>query len=141
MFSSVKDFHREKAPSNNTLALTKSINMDTWVAGTSNQLFKEVLKLKQNFQKNKVVTGKAPFFVIGQFSTHHSICLNAGFWCGSFVWKWCMINLGAFNRKTILQSFEKCFCIPENVSNVQNFHLLSLKNMPISQTVGYLENP
>ena len=36
----------------------------------------EVLKLKQNFQKNKVVTGKTPFFVIGPFSTHHSSCLG-----------------------------------------------------------------
>ena len=27
----------------------------------------EVLKLKQIFQKNKVVTGKTPFFLIGSF--------------------------------------------------------------------------
>ena len=33
---------------------------------------KEVLKLKQNLQKNKVVTGKIPFFVIGPFCNHHS---------------------------------------------------------------------
>ena len=57
----------------------------------------EVLKLKQNFQKNKVVNGKTPFFVIGPFCTHHSICLNIGFWYGSFVWKWCVFNLSAFN--------------------------------------------
>ena len=36
----------------------------------------EILKLKQNFQKNKVVTGKTPFFAIGPFCTHHSICLT-----------------------------------------------------------------
>ena len=41
--------------------------------------FEEILKLKQNFQKNKVVTGKTPFFEIGPFCTHHSICLNIGF--------------------------------------------------------------
>ena len=40
---------------------------------------KEVLNLKQNFQKNKVVTVKTPFFVIGLFCTHHSIYLNTGF--------------------------------------------------------------
>ena len=40
---------------------------------------KEVLKLKQNFQKNEVVTGKTPFFVIGPFRTHHSICLKIVF--------------------------------------------------------------
>ena len=38
-FSYGKDTHREKAPSNKTLALTKSRNMDIWVVGTSNQLF------------------------------------------------------------------------------------------------------
>ena len=38
----------------------------------------EVLQLKQNFEKDKVVTGKAPFFEIGPFYTHHSICLNIG---------------------------------------------------------------
>ena len=41
--------------------------------------FKEVLKLKQNLQKDKVVTGKPPFFVIGPFFTYHSICLNNRF--------------------------------------------------------------
>ena len=38
--------------------------MDIWVVGTSNQFFIEVLKLKQNFQKNKVVTGKTPFISV-----------------------------------------------------------------------------
>ena len=47
----------------------------------------EVLKLKQNFQKNTVVPGKTLFFVIGPFCTHHSIYLNIGFWYGRFVWK------------------------------------------------------
>ena len=31
-------------------------------------------------QKNRVVTDKTPFFVIGPFCSHHSICLNIGFW-------------------------------------------------------------
>ena len=39
----------------------------------------EVLKLKQNFKKNKVVTGKTPFFVTGSFRTYHSMCLNIDF--------------------------------------------------------------
>ena len=38
----------------------------------------EVLKLKQNFQKNKVVTGKTLFFLIGPLCSHHFICLNIG---------------------------------------------------------------
>ena len=37
--SSFKDTHREKALSNKTPALKKSMNMGIWVAGTSNQLF------------------------------------------------------------------------------------------------------
>ena len=42
--------------------LTENMNMNIWVIGTSNQLFEDVIKLKQNFQKNKVVvTGKSPF--------------------------------------------------------------------------------
>ena len=31
-----KDTHWEKAPSNKTPALTKSVNMDIWVLGKSN---------------------------------------------------------------------------------------------------------
>ena len=37
--SCLKDTHREKAPCNNTPALTKSMNIDMWVVGTSNQVF------------------------------------------------------------------------------------------------------
>ena len=39
----------------------------------------EVLKLKQNFRKSKLVTGKTPFFVIDPFYTLNSIFLNIGF--------------------------------------------------------------
>ena len=31
--------------------------------------------MKRNFQKNKVVTGKTPFFVVGLFCSHHFIAL------------------------------------------------------------------
>ena len=41
------DTHTEKVPLNGTPALTKSINIGTWLVGTSNQLSIEaVLKLK-----------------------------------------------------------------------------------------------
>ena len=33
------DIHREKAPSNRTPVLTKSMNMGIWVVGGLNQLF------------------------------------------------------------------------------------------------------
>ena len=47
----------------------------------------------------------------------------------------------------VLQVFEKGFRFWENwfqsynIENVQNFQLLSHKNMPISQTEGYFKNP
>ena len=50
-------YFRGKEPSNKTSALTKSMNMDIWVVGTTKQLFLRVLRLKHNFQKNEVVTG------------------------------------------------------------------------------------
>ena len=57
----------------------------------------EVLKLEQIFQKNKVVTGKTPLFVIGPFCSRHSIYLNISFWQSSFEWKWCVFNLSGFS--------------------------------------------
>ena len=54
---------------------------------------KEVLKLKQIFQKNKLATGKnSTLCVIGPFCGRYSICLNIGFWQSSFEWKWCVFN-------------------------------------------------
>ena len=67
------DTDREKAPSNKTPALAKVQQIN---------YLQEALKLKQNFQKNKAVTGKTTLFVIGPFFTHHLICL--------LIWKFCM---------------------------------------------------
>ena len=53
--------------------------MGVWAVGTLSQLFIRVLKLKQNFQKSKVVIGKTQFSVIDPFCSYHSICLNIGF--------------------------------------------------------------
>ena len=36
----IKNAHREKALSKKTLTITKSMNMDIWVVGTSNKLFR-----------------------------------------------------------------------------------------------------
>ena len=49
------------------------------------------------------------FFVIDPFCTHYFICLNIGFWYGSFVWKWCVLNVSIFSLKTVLQFFKKVF--------------------------------
>ena len=67
----------------------------------------DVFKLKQNFRKNWVVTGKTPFFVIGPFCTPYSFRLNISFWQSSFVWKCSVVNLSTFNEKMVLCFFEK----------------------------------
>ena len=78
-YSTLKDTYREKLPSNKTPVYTKNMDMDIWVVAISNQLFMRGSYTKQKFYKNKVVTGKTPFFVIVQFCTLYSICLNIGF--------------------------------------------------------------
>ena len=61
----------------------------------------------------EVVTGKTPFFVVGSFCSHHSVCLNIGFWQSIFAWKWCAFNLSGLNLKTVLQFFGKALRFPE----------------------------
>ena len=57
------------------------------------------------------------------------------------------MTVSIFNKKTVLQFFEKSFRFPENlfqslsIGNFRNFHWLSHKNMPIFQTESYFENP
>ena len=49
--------------------------MNIWAIDTLNQLF-----IRGSYtQKNEVVSGKSPIFVIGLFCIPHSICLNIGF--------------------------------------------------------------
>ena len=76
--------HREKAPSNETPALTKSTNMDIWVVGTTNQLFIRGSLTETKFSKSSY--WQTPFFVIGTFCSHHFIfiCLDIGFWYDAF---------------------------------------------------------
>ena len=47
----IKDTHSEKAPSNKTLALTKSTNMGICVVDTSNQLFIRDYQTETKFSK------------------------------------------------------------------------------------------
>ena len=61
----------------------------------------EVLKLEQNFRKNKKVTGKTSFFVIGLSCTPHSICLNINFWLSSFLKKVFAFEKAGFKVKVI----------------------------------------
>ena len=75
----------------------------------------EVFELQQNFRRNEAVTCKTPFFVIGLFCPPHSICLNIGFWQGSFVWKCYVFNIITFNWKAVLKLFDKGFHFSENL--------------------------
>ena len=44
-------------------------------------LYKWLLKWIKIFEKNEAATGKTPFFAIGPFCTHQSICLNITLAC------------------------------------------------------------
>ena len=46
--------------------------------GKSNQFFTRGSYTKAKFSKNKVVTDKTPFFVIGPYCTPYSMCVNIG---------------------------------------------------------------
>ena len=62
------------------IKLQRLRKIQIWIFGSlvhQINLFWEVLKLKQIFQKNRVVTGKTP--LLGPFCSNHSICLNIDF--------------------------------------------------------------
>ena len=65
--------------------------MGIWVLDRSNQLFIRKF-LNGNKNGNKIFKGP--------FCTHHSVCLNIGFWYGSFAWKWYVFNMAycKYNR-------------------------------------------
>ena len=67
LYYSVKDTHREKAPSDKASAHTKNMNIGILVVSISNELFIRGSLSETKFsKKNKDVTGKTPFFAIGQ---------------------------------------------------------------------------
>ena len=72
----------------------------------------DVFKLKQNFRKNWVVTGKTPFFVIGPFCTPYSICVNIGFLQSSFAVLYgnAMLSILVLSTKNRYSSFLKRVC-------------------------------
>ena len=67
----LKDTHREKGPSNKTSTLSKNVNMDVWVVGTSNQLN------KSNFALNPVemVNEATIYFYLFDESHFSNICI------------------------------------------------------------------
>ena len=61
------------------------MNMYIRAIGTVNHVFVTGSYTQLNFQKNEIVSGKCPFFVIGIFCTLSPIWLNINIWHGSFV--------------------------------------------------------
>ena len=64
---SIKDTHREKAPSNKLQRLQKKSIMGIWVVGTSNQPFIRGSQTETKFSKNKVATAKTPLILYSPF--------------------------------------------------------------------------
>ena len=89
-------------------------------------LYKRFLNWNKISKKNKVVTGKTPFFLIGPFCTHHSICLNIGFWYDSFVWKWCVFNLSASTKKQYSSFLSKVFVFQKICFKVKVFETFKI---------------
>ena len=90
--------------------------MKIWAVGILNQIFIKDSYIQIKFSKKEVVSGKNPFFVTSPFYTPHSICLNIGFWRGSFVWNvvlsfvvlWTKKYYSRFSRKVLVIQ-ETCF--------------------------------
>ena len=88
------------ASSNKTNALTKSMNMRIWEIGALNQSFMRRSYNEIKFSlKQKLISGRFAFFVIGQFCTHHSIYLNIDFLQLSFVWNCCAFSSSTSTKK------------------------------------------
>ena len=81
-FFELKDTHRENAPSNKTQTLEKGINMEDYINYCTigrYQLFIKGSYSEIKFAENKVVSGKASFFVIGSICIPQSISRNINF--------------------------------------------------------------
>ena len=78
-----KDTHKKNTTLNKTRTLTKSMNMGIWPICALNQLFVRGTQIrfskKRKKKKDKAVSGKNPFFLIGPCCTSHVICPNIGF--------------------------------------------------------------
>ena len=83
LITKVKNTHILTAKKHRQIKLQRLQKVQIWASlgSLEHQInsLKEVLKLKENFHKNKVVHGETLFFVIGPFCTQHSTCLNIVF--------------------------------------------------------------
>ena len=119
-FFVLKDTHREKAPSNETPILSKSMSMDIWVIGTSNRLFiRDTRFLHWNKIFEKIVTGKTQFFVIDPFCTPHSIWRNINFWQSSSYGNVAFLILALSATKRYSSRLKKVWFFRENGSKLK----------------------
>ena len=130
----LKDNHREKAPSNKIPAYKKYEygNFGPWH-------IKSNLKLKQDFQKNEAIPGKAPFFVIDPFCTQHSICLNIGFSYGIFTWNVCIFNLSVSMTKRYSSFSEKLFLFQKTCFRLEVLKMFKMSTDCHIKICGALE--
>ena len=94
------------------------MNIGIWVVGISN--FKNLLK-------NKLVTGKNLSFVMGQFSTPHSICLNTGFY-QAVVYENIEFPILLFSTKRQFFRFRKDFVLQKICSKNKVLETLKIYN-------------
>ena len=119
----VKDTHREKAPSNKTPTLWKSMNMDIlggWYIKST---------LNTRIVKTNIVTGKTPFFVIGLFCTPHSICLNILASDRAVLYKNVAFSILLFSAIKQYSSFLKWVCVFQKtcLEAFERLHYLHIK--------------
>ena len=76
------------------------MNMRIWEIGALNRSLIRGSYNKIKFSlKQKLISGKSAFFVIGQFCTPRSIYLNIDFLQVSFVWKCCVFSSSTSTKK------------------------------------------
>ena len=65
------------------------------------------------FKRNTLIIAYATLMTKINFVVE--VAFNFDFWQGTFVWKCCVFNLNPFNKKTVIQFFEKGFPFSENL--------------------------
>ena len=119
-----KDTHREKAPSNKTPTLSKSMNMDICMVDKSNNFFAWGSWTKIKFSK-KIVTGKTSFFVIKLFCIFYSICHTLAF-DKQILYGNVAFSISVISTKNGAPIFQKGFALLSNL--FQSFKFSNFKS-------------
>ena len=95
---------------------------------------------KLNFQKNKVTSGKTPYFVRGPFCNPQPF----NFCQDRFAWKCCAFNCSTLNKKIVLQFSKRDFSFSENffkINLLKKFKISSDCHRKTCQSLGCFKNP